>query len=68
MRVIDTIDRRLNRGSKAVRYSLRNWNWDTIGQWFLFFMLAPISFPLLIIGTIAEWRDNRRDGVQTVKG
>jgi hypothetical protein len=64
-------DRRLTRGGRAWGYLFSKWCWDKIGEYFVVTFLCIIMSPVLLInytiGSIAEWRDNRRDGVRSVR-
>lgn len=64
----DSIDRRLTRGYRVVSTHVP---WDTIGLWVVLAFASPILLPwgilCWLVGFFSEHRENRRNGVRSVK-
>jgi hypothetical protein len=65
---LDSVDRRLTRGYRVVS---RKVPWDEIAMFIVIAFAAPILIPwgifCWIVGCFSEYRENRRNGVRSVK-
>jgi hypothetical protein len=67
----EIIPRRIDRGGDAIKFYASkicgNINWKVIGAYIVVLSLTPVWVPIYFIGRIAEWRDDRKDGIKSVK-
>lgn len=62
-----TFNRRFDRGAAVFSKFFSKMFWVNAVQALLLLVMSPVLLVVFVVGTIAEWFDDRRDGVRTVK-
>jgi hypothetical protein len=63
-----TFNRRLDRGWLAWKWLFSKTFWENIYVALLVTVMSPLLVSTYLVGWIAEYWDNRKDGIKTVKG
>lgn len=65
------VHRRVDRGFDFVGDTIaalfNKWFWKEVVYFIAFLAASIIWVPMYCIGTFGEWRENRRDGIRTVR-